>query len=128
MIKTRFAPSPTGYLHVGGLRTALYSYLFARQNKGIFALRIEDTDQKRYVEGAVESLQNALKFFEGNARDKKVCVFLFDTQKSIADTAPHTIDRSTELIEILNVCWKGGHGYHARKNQERSRYCTPKVF
>lgn len=64
MIKTRFAPSPTGYLHVGGLRTALYSYLFARQNKGVFALRIEDTDQKRYVEGAVESLQNALNFFD----------------------------------------------------------------
>lgn len=65
-VKTRFAPSPTGYLHVGGLRTALYSYLFARQNKGIFALRIEDTDQKRYVEGAVESLENALKFFDLN--------------------------------------------------------------
>lgn len=63
MIKTRFAPSPTGYLHVGSLRTALYSYLYAKKHKGIFALRIEDTDQKRYVEGAVESLQNTLKFF-----------------------------------------------------------------
>ena len=63
MIKTRFAPSPTGFLHVGGLRTALYSYLFAKKNKGIFALRIEDTDQKRYVEGAVESLESTLKFF-----------------------------------------------------------------
>lgn len=63
MIKTRFAPSPTGYLHVGGLRTALYSYLFAKHNGGIFALRIEDTDQKRFVEGAVENLQSTLKFF-----------------------------------------------------------------
>ncbi len=63
MIKTRFAPSPTGYLHVGGLRTALYAYLFAKQNKGIFALRIEDTDQNRYVEGAVEGIQSALQFF-----------------------------------------------------------------
>lgn len=63
MIKTRFAPSPTGFLHVGGLRTALYSYLFAKKHKGIFALRIEDTDQKRYVEGAVESLESTLKFF-----------------------------------------------------------------
>jgi len=62
-IKTRFAPSPTGYLHVGGLRTALYSYLYARKHKGIFLLRIEDTDQKRYVEGAVDSLLNTLKFF-----------------------------------------------------------------
>ncbi|MFA5793319.1 MAG: glutamate--tRNA ligase [Candidatus Gracilibacteria bacterium] len=62
-IKTRFAPSPTGYLHVGSLRTALYSYLYAKKNKGIFLLRIEDTDQKRYVDGAVESLLNTLKFF-----------------------------------------------------------------
>lgn len=61
MVRTRFAPSPTGYLHVGGLRTALYSYLFARKNQGKFLLRIEDTDQKRFVEGAVENL---LKTFE----------------------------------------------------------------
>lgn len=56
MIKTRFAPSPTGFLHVGGLRTALYNYLFARQNRGQFVLRIEDTDQRRKVAGAVENL------------------------------------------------------------------------
>ncbi len=62
-VRTRFAPSPTGYLHVGGLRTALYSYLYARQNDGDFLLRIEDTDQKRYVEGAVEAIENSLKFF-----------------------------------------------------------------
>ena len=51
-VKTRFAPSPTGYLHIGGLRSALYAYLFAKQNKGKFILRIEDTDRSRYVEGA----------------------------------------------------------------------------
>ncbi|MEA1986671.1 MAG: glutamate--tRNA ligase [Candidatus Marinimicrobia bacterium] len=61
MIVTRFAPSPTGYLHVGGLRTALYNYLYAKQNDGKFILRIEDTDQKRYQEGAVENLLNSLK-------------------------------------------------------------------
>src|SRR3989339_1087978 len=60
MIKTRFAPSPTGFLHVGGLRTALYSYLIAKQNKGKFILRIEDTDQKRSVEGGVENIVNSL--------------------------------------------------------------------
>jgi nondiscriminating glutamyl-tRNA synthetase len=59
-VRVRFAPSPTGYLHIGGLRTALYNYLFAKKNKGDFILRIEDTDQKRFVEGAVESLVNAL--------------------------------------------------------------------
>ncbi len=62
MIKTRFAPSPTGYLHVGGLRTALYAYLFARKNGGKFVLRIEDTDQQRFVEGALENLIHTLEW------------------------------------------------------------------
>jgi glutamyl-tRNA synthetase len=60
--RVRFAPSPTGYLHVGGLRTALYNYLFAKKNNGTFVLRIEDTDRNRYVEGAVENLITALKW------------------------------------------------------------------
>ena len=60
-VRVRFAPSPTGYLHVGGLRTALYNYLFAKNNNGKFILRIEDTDQSRYVEGAVEKLINSLQ-------------------------------------------------------------------
>ena len=51
-VRTRFAPSPTGYMHVGNLRTALYTYLQARHNGGTFILRIEDTDQGRLVEGA----------------------------------------------------------------------------
>lgn len=60
--RVRFAPSPTGYLHVGGLRTALYNFLFAKHNNGTFVLRIEDTDRNRFVEGAVENLINALKW------------------------------------------------------------------
>lgn len=62
-IRTRFAPSPTGFLHIGGLRTALYSYALAKHNNGDFILRIEDTDQKREVEGATEALQETLKKF-----------------------------------------------------------------
>lgn len=60
-IRTRFAPSPTGYMHIGNLRTALYSYLFAKRNNGKFILRIEDTDQKRFVEGATEVIYSTLK-------------------------------------------------------------------
>ena len=60
-VRTRFAPSPTGYMHIGNLRTALYTYLIARKNKGDFILRIEDTDRERYVEGAVEVIYNTLK-------------------------------------------------------------------
>lgn len=60
--RVRFAPSPTGYLHVGGLRTALYNFLYARKNNGKFILRIEDTDRNRFVEGAVDNLVKALKW------------------------------------------------------------------
>ncbi len=60
-VRTRFAPSPTGYLHIGGLRTALYAYLLAKQASGHFILRIEDTDQDRYVEGATEFIYRTLR-------------------------------------------------------------------
>ena len=60
-VRTRFAPSPTGYMHIGNLRTALFTYLIAKQSGGKFILRIEDTDQERYVEGAVDVIYNTLK-------------------------------------------------------------------
>ena len=60
-VRTRFAPSPTGYMHLGNLRTALYTYLWARRNNGKFILRIEDTDQVREVEGAVDVIYNSLR-------------------------------------------------------------------
>lgn len=60
-VRTRFAPSPTGFMHVGNLRTCLYAYLFAKQNNGTFVLRIEDTDRERYVDGAVEIIYKTLK-------------------------------------------------------------------
>jgi glutamyl-tRNA synthetase len=61
-VRVRFAPSPTGGLHLGGVRTVLYNYLFAKQHNGTFILRIEDTDQTRFVEGAEEYIQNCLKW------------------------------------------------------------------
>ena len=61
-VRVRFAPSPTGALHIGGIRTALYDYLVAKQLKGTFVLRIEDTDQKRYVPGAEEYIKEALEW------------------------------------------------------------------
>lgn len=60
-VRTRYAPSPTGYMHIGNLRTALYAFLVARQKQGQFLLRIEDTDQARQVEGAVEVIYESLK-------------------------------------------------------------------
>ncbi len=61
MVRTRFAPSPTGFMHVGNLRTALFEYLIAKSQHGQFVLRIEDTDQERLVEGAVDVIYNTLK-------------------------------------------------------------------
>ena len=63
LTRTRFAPSPTGYLHIGGLRTALFAYLFAKQQSGKFILRIEDTDQARLVLGAAEDILKNLELF-----------------------------------------------------------------
>ena len=60
-VRTRFAPSPTGYMHIGNLRTALYGYLFAKKEGGEFILRLEDTDSKRFVEGAVQIIYDTLK-------------------------------------------------------------------
>ena len=75
-IRVRFAPSPTGPLHIGGLRTALYNYLFAKKNNGVFILRIEDTDQSRYVNNAEEYITSALDwcnipFDEGPGKNEK---------------------------------------------------------
>jgi len=69
-IRTRFAPSPTGELHIGSIRTALFAYLFAKHNKGEFLLRIEDTDRERYVKGSVERIVESLEWL-GIKRDNK---------------------------------------------------------
>src|SRR5690554_2013759 len=61
-VRVRFAPSPTGYLHVGGARSALFNYLFAKHNDGVFILRIEDTDRSRFVEGALEEIYQSLEW------------------------------------------------------------------
>lgn len=103
MIKTRFAPSPTGYLHVGGLRTALYCYLFARANKGKFVLRIEDTDQERYVEGATENLIKTLEWV-GLKWDEGP--YIQSERKEIHE------EYAQKLIE-------SGHAYHCFCSKER---------
>jgi len=75
MVRTRFAPSPTGYMHIGNLRTALYAYLTARKNDGVFILRIEDTDQERNVPEALAAIYNSLElaglnYDEGPGKDR----------------------------------------------------------
>ncbi|MEM6396922.1 MAG: glutamate--tRNA ligase [Bacteroidota bacterium] len=86
-VRVRFAPSPTGALHIGGLRTALYNYLLARKTGGQFILRIEDTDQKRYVEGAEAYIQEALQWCG------------LETDESPAQGGPHDPYRQSERRE-----------------------------
>ena len=107
MTKTRFAPSPTGYVHVGSLRTALYCYLFAKSTNGKFVLRIEDTDQERYVEGAVENLIRTLEwanleYDEGTLMD--------GSEKG--DCGPYTQSLRTEIYkEHAQKLIDSGHAY-----------------
>ncbi len=115
MIKTRFAPSPTGYLHVGGLRTALYCYLFAKKNNGRFVLRIEDTDQERFVEGAVENLINTLEWVgleydEGALKDGS----------DKGDFGPYTQSKRNDIYKKhVDILIEKGHAYHCFCTKER---------
>jgi len=84
VIRVRFAPSPTGPLHMGGVRTALFNYLFARKHQGVFILRIEDTDQTRYVPGAEEYIMEALKW----------CGITID--EGVREGGPHSPYRQSE--------------------------------
>ena len=61
-IRVRFAPSPTGFLHIGGIRTALFNWLFARQQQGVFILRIEDTDQSRSTDQSIQTIIEGLRW------------------------------------------------------------------
>jgi glutamyl-tRNA synthetase len=104
-VRVRFAPSPTGYLHVGGLRTALYNYLYARHHGGVFLLRIEDTDQTRYVEGSVEAIVSALDW-AGITPD--------ESPARPGDVGPYVQSERTELYrEYAAKLLASGHAYYA---------------
>ena len=88
VVRTRFAPSPTGFMHIGNLRTGLYSYLYAKKHNGTFVLRIEDTDRERYVEGAVEMIYSTLAkakidYDEGPEKDGGYGPYIQSERKAI---------------------------------------------
>ena len=87
-VRTRFAPSPTGFMHVGNLRTGLYSYLYARKNNGTFVLRIEDTDRERFVEGATDSILRTLAmagihYDEGPGKEQPGMIYVQSQRKDL---------------------------------------------
>ena len=112
MIRVRFAPSPTGYLHIGGLRTALYNFLYARQNNGKLILRIEDTDQTRLVDGAVNNLISTLEwsgieFDEGPHKEK-------------GEFGPYTQSQRLSIYkEHADLLIKNGNAYPCFYSKER---------
>ncbi len=104
-VRVRFAPSPTGPLHMGGVRTALYNYLFAKQNNGDFILRIEDTDQTRFVPGAEEYIIESLKW----------CKMLPDEGQSIGGNyGPYKQSERKHLYrQYADQLLEAGHAYYA---------------
>ena len=122
-IRVRFAPSPTGPLHIGGVRTALYNYLFAKKNNGTFILRIEDTDQTRFVSGAEEYIIESLNW----------CGIKFDEGVSVG--GPYSPYKQSERKEIYkkyaDILVSSGNAYYAFDTPEeldklRSQYESEK--
>ncbi|PLX28502.1 glutamate--tRNA ligase [Candidatus Parcubacteria bacterium] len=119
MIKTRFAPSPTGFLHVGGLRSALYAYLFAKKNGGTFLLRIEDTDRERFVEGAVENMVSALHW-AGIAIDEGVDMDEGDKVFQKGDNGPYMQSERLEIYKkYVDQLVDQGDAYYCFCSKER---------
>jgi glutamyl-tRNA synthetase len=110
LVRVRFAPSPTGPLHMGGVRTALFNYLFARKHGGTFVLRIEDTDQARYVEGAEDYIIEALRW----------CGLEFDEGPvQGGDFAPYRqSERKNQYREFADQLIESGNAYYAFDTSE----------
>lgn len=118
-VRVRFAPSPTGYLHIGGLRTALYNYLFAKKNGGQFILRIEDTDQTRFVEGAIENLINSLHW-AGIDYDEGVIVDDNGHVSQKGDRGPYIQSQRLEIYKkYVDELIEKGYAYYCFCNKER---------
>ncbi len=138
-VRVRFAPSPTGPLHIGGVRTALFNYLFAKKHGGIFILRIEDTDQNRYVANAEQYIKDALNwsgipFDEGPGKEGKFGPYRQSERKDIykkyADEliaigkAYYAFDTAEELDALRNECQENKNAFiynhHNRENLNNS--------
>ncbi|XP_076838570.1 nondiscriminating glutamyl-tRNA synthetase EARS2, mitochondrial isoform X2 [Brachyhypopomus gauderio] len=110
-VRVRFAPSPTGFLHLGGLRTALYNFLFARQQGGTFVLRLEDTDQSRLVPGAAQDIQHMLEW-AGIPPDEGVC--------SGGQYGPYVQSQRLHFYSAAaTTLLESGHAYHCFCTNQR---------
>lgn len=118
-VRVRFAPSPTGYVHIGGLRTALYNYLFAKKLGGVYLLRIEDTDRTRLVEGAVENIIEALEW-AGIHHDEGPFVDEGGLLKEKGHFGPYIqSDRLPIYSEHVHKLLETGHAYYCFCTKDR---------
>ena len=102
IVITRFAPSPTGYLHIGGARTALFNFLFAKRYNGKYLLRIEDTDQERSTETAIDAINKGLDWLRLTPDEKTI----FQSEN---------LNRHMQVAEIL---LKSGNAYKCYLNED----------
>ena len=110
-VRVRFPPSPTGYLHIGGLRTALYNYCFAKQHGGTFILRIEDTDRERYVEGGVEAIITALH--RSHISYEEGPILKDGHLEQVGDFGPYVQSERLNLYKkYADDLLASGHAYH----------------
>lgn len=118
-VRVRFAPSPTGYLHIGGLRTALYNYLFAKQQGGTFLMRIEDTDQTRLVPGAVEGLIQAMAWAGVNHSEGPI-LQPDGSVVEVGDCGPYVQSQRLHIYkQYVDRLLDADHAYHCFCTKER---------
>jgi nondiscriminating glutamyl-tRNA synthetase len=117
-IRVRFAPSPTGYVHIGSLRTALYNYLFAKGQNGKYILRIEDTDRTRFVEGALENLIDSLQW-AGITHDEGVFIENGEIVQK-GDFGPYIQSERLDIYKkYIDELVEKGHAYYCFCSKER---------
>lgn len=117
-VRLRFAPSPTGYVHIGSLRTALYNYLFAKGNGGKYIIRIEDTDRTRYVEGSIENLLSSMEW-AGITHDEGP---MFEDGKLVVkgEYGPYTQSERLDIYkDHIEKLLESGHAYYCFCSKER---------
>ncbi len=119
MSRVRFAPSPTGFVHIGSLRTALYNYLYAKKTGGKYVLRVEDTDQSRLVEGAVEGMLSAMKW-AGVVNDEGVVLADDQTAAQSGEYGPYIQSQRLDIYQkYIKQLLDSGHAYYCFCSKDR---------
>ncbi|MZQ74895.1 MAG: glutamate--tRNA ligase [Peptoclostridium sp.] len=118
-VRVRFAPSPTGFVHIGSLRTALYNYLFAKKHGGEYILRVEDTDRTRYVEGAIEGMLSAMSW-AGIEHDEGVCLDENGKLSQKGEYGPYMQSQRLDIYKkYVDELLDKGHAYYCFCSKDR---------